>query len=106
MIHKENGVVLAILNYLCLFSNGQKAYIKYVCMEHYNELLITQYFLSFPLACVHGDIRLEGGVDALEGRVEVCHDGVWTTVCSSGWGNAEAAVACRQLNYSSSGYHY
>lgn len=53
--------------------------------------------------CNHGDIRLISVGNVLEGRVEVCHDGVWGTVCSNGWEQAEAVVACRQLGYSRSG---
>lgn len=35
--------------------------------------------------------------------MEVCYDGVWSTVCSRGWSSGDAAVVCRQLGYSSTG---
>ena len=53
--------------------------------------------------CSDGDIRLVSVSNPLEGRVEICHDGVWGTVCSNGWGTPEAVVACRQLGYSRPG---
>lgn len=53
--------------------------------------------------CVHGDARLVTVSNPLQGRVEVCYDGVWGTVCNSGWETAEARVVCRQLGYSTSG---
>ena len=56
--------------------------------------------------CTHGTIRLIGGTSSLEGRVEVCVNGVWGTVCSDGWTAVDANVACRQLGHSGSGMSY
>ena len=51
-------------------------------------------------ACTHGAVRLVNGVSPLEGRVEVCSDGVWSTVCDDGWCVDTASVVCAQLGLS------
>lgn len=43
-----------------------------------------------------------GGVSPYEGRVEICEDLEWGTVCDDLWGSADSRVACRQLGYSHS----
>ena len=43
------------------------------------------------------------GSTRLEGRVEICKNNAWGTVCDSGWGTADARVVCRQLDFSVAG---
>ena len=47
--------------------------------------------------CTNGQVRLAGGDNALEGRVELCIDGQWGTVCDSSWTASEASVVCGQV---------
>ena len=55
--------------------------------------------------CTHGDIRL--GDDAvLRGRVEVCINGTWGTICDHHWTQQEASVVCSHLGYSPYGIKY
>ncbi len=50
--------------------------------------------------CSNGDVRLVGGRDRYEGRVEMCYDKRWGTICHDNLGNKDAVVVCNQLRYS------
>ena len=49
--------------------------------------------------CVNGDVRLANGSTPYEGRVEMCYDGVWGSICDNSWDYEDAAVVCLQLGF-------
>ena len=58
--------------------------------------------------CYDGDVRLVDGRQPYEGRVEICFNETWSTICdrisrspwSRSWNISEADVVCKQLGYS------
>lgn len=70
------------------------------------QKLFTAYTAAYFVAtetkagnCTDGEVRLINGSNSLEGRVEVCLNNAWGTVCDSGFGEADAAVVCNALGY-------
>ena len=63
--------------------------------------------------CSDGEVRLVDGVTDYEGRVEICINRVWGTVCStisryyyrSNWDVNDAKVVCRQLGHQELGIY-
>ena len=47
--------------------------------------------------CSNGDIRLAGGRNVLEGRVEICFNNAWGTVCGDTFSSYDAHVVCTSL---------
>ena len=52
-----------------------------------------------PSSCTEGDVRLVNGNSSLEGRVEVCSQGLWGAITNRYWDENGAVVVCKQLGY-------
>ena len=60
-------------------------------------------FLIYSSACSDGDVLLMNGpvptIGQREGRVEICKNNVYGTVCDDFWDRLDGDVVCRQLNF-------
>ena len=54
---------------------------------------------SMGSTCNYGDVRLMDGSSEYEGRVEVCINDQWGTVCDTSWSGTDATTVCKQLGY-------
>ena len=49
--------------------------------------------------CSEGEVRLVDGRTEKDGRVEICLNGFWGSVCDVNWDERDARVVCRQLGF-------
>ena len=60
--------------------------------------------------CMNGELRIGDSVEfavgselTVGGRLEMCYQGVWGTLCDDHWEIRDAVVACRQLGHKTEG---
>ena len=58
--------------------------------------------LFLDTTCMEGTVHLVGGHNVKEGRVQICYNGEWHSVCGDRWSErgSEADVVCSTLGYS------
>ena len=61
-------------------------------------LLITKFGGCLYLVA---PVRLNGGTNKLEGRLEILYQGIWGTICDDGWDYIDTTVVCKELGFSS-----
>ncbi len=72
-----------------------------VCLRHISENALSN--------CTDGSIRLSSNSN--KGRLEICQNSVWGSVCYSRWYSSQfsihdANVACRMLGYQALGLYF
>ena len=78
-----------------IVSEVQEHYVQIVLTLHYSTFLI----ISLAATCFTSETRLIGGQTEREGRLEVCSNGRWGTVCGGPWSSSHTKVACRHLGF-------
>ncbi len=88
-VSTEIMIIIAVLAYKIIV-------IDHVCVPGVETVKFTEE------NCSHGDIRLinDGVPHLFEGRLEVCVNNVWGTVCEIGFDRLDAQVVCMMAGFS------
>ena len=70
--------------------------------ESDRKLVLMSNLLWLDL-CSDGEVRITGDTSPTIGRIEMCINSSWRTICGESWDDRAASVVCRQLGRSPHG---
>ena len=65
--------------------------------------VLHMFSISVDILCTDGAVRLVGGVSKYNGRVEVCINKIWGTVCARGATSSDAQQICKSRGFGEQG---
>ena len=88
-------------------SDAELVYSCYRALYNLSKCHVFANVVHAGISCRDGDVRLVNGSRPYEGRIDVCFNETWGTVCGSispwSWNHSQADIVCRQLGYSQAG---
>ena len=99
LLHCEKTLVPLLQTTFCSTRAGVLCQGMYYSFYESNKMVIILSVSSTLSNCENGGVRLAGGSHDLQGRVEVCINNAWGTVCDQNWDLTEGNIVCQQLGF-------
>lgn len=71
--------------------------------QQYKNIVINVLTVATTNNCTEGEIRLANNSTESEGRVEICVNGLWGTMCPNNTSTLDVKTICKQLGFSEYG---
>lgn len=101
MQHELYGIKAKVLQIVVYFLDIYSVQTVQTNSSPLHSFAIALCLLAIP--CDDGNVQLVNGLSQYNGRVEVCINGDYYTVCDYHWTSEDASVTCKQLGYDSKG---